>query len=106
MNRKEFWLILLVLFAGINVFAFVFGTLGGLGVYLRDLGPWGILATSDLLIALIIGIGWMWSDARRRGITPLPYLLLTLATGSLGLLVYLTRFGIPEGDSRSAPTGG
>ncbi len=38
-----------------------FGTsdLAGLLAYLGNLGPWGILATVDLLLALFIGLFWM-----------------------------------------------
>lgn len=96
MKMKVFWGTLLIGFAVLNVYAFVAGDLAGLVDYLTSLGPWGTLATVDLLIALVIGISWMWRDARARGIAPLPYALLTMATGSLGLLAYLARHGGPE----------
>jgi len=43
----------------------------------------------DLCIALTMVMVWMWNDAKRRGITPLPFVLLTLALGSVGPLLYL-----------------
>jgi hypothetical protein len=33
----------------------------------------------------------MWRDARANGVAPLPYALVTLGTGSFGLLLYLIR---------------
>jgi MFS superfamily sulfate permease-like transporter len=45
----------------------------------------------DLCIALALIIAWMWRDARRRGLSPLPYAALTLALGSVGPLLYLIR---------------
>ena len=47
------------------------------------------LAFVDLCIALGLVTLWMWQDARDRGVTPLPYLLLTLTFGSVGPLLYL-----------------
>jgi len=43
----------------------------------------------DLCIALTMVMVWMWNDAKRRGVTPLPFVLLTLALGSVGPLLYL-----------------
>ena len=94
MKKNLLWTVLLVEFAAMNVYAVVAGTWTELVSFLQNLGPWGTLAIADLLTALAIGVGWMWVDARRRGVSPVPYLLLTLATGSIGLLVYLVRFGV------------
>jgi hypothetical protein len=91
MKTKLLWIALFIEFAAINVYAFAAGGLAALGDYLSGLGPWGILATADLVTALLLGIVWMWRDARAKRVAPLPYALLTLATGSLGLLWYLIR---------------
>jgi hypothetical protein len=45
----------------------------------------------DLVIALSLILAWMVRDARARGVSPVPYVLLTLALGSVGPLVYLIR---------------
>lgn len=45
----------------------------------------------DLLIALSLVMVWMWKDARERGVTVWPYLVVTLLTGSIGPLAYLIR---------------
>ena len=46
---------------------------------------------TDLIIALSIFLSWMVPDARARGISPVPYVLLTLTLGSIGALAYLIR---------------
>lgn len=45
----------------------------------------------DLTIALSLVILWMWQDAQKQDIAPLPYILLTLTLGSIGPLLYLVR---------------
>lgn len=45
----------------------------------------------DLTIALSLVLWWMWQDARTQGISPLPYVILTLTLGSIGPLLYLVR---------------
>ncbi|HYD50462.1 MAG TPA: DUF2834 domain-containing protein [Terriglobales bacterium] len=45
----------------------------------------------DLIIALSLVMVWMWRDARAQGVSPWPYVLLTLVLGSIGPLAYLVR---------------
>jgi hypothetical protein len=77
-----------------------FGALSAYVVYVHGLsGMWeamtanGVTAvlTIDLSIALTLVSVWMWNDARDRGMSPVPYVLLTLAAGSVGPLLYLIR---------------
>ncbi|MBM4419062.1 MAG: hypothetical protein FJ033_12255 [Chloroflexi bacterium] len=83
------WWCLTVGFLGLNIYAFATGDFAGLVAYLGNLGPWGILATVDLVLALGIGLFWMVRDARSRRRSALPYVVATCLTGSLGLLFYL-----------------
>ena len=50
-----------------------------------------IQVSIDLIIALSLVTVWMWRDARDRGMSVLPYLLVTLTLGSIGPLLYLIR---------------
>lgn len=87
----------------------LFTVLTGLAVWSH--GVWGIfqpLITSlaggqvlaDLVIALSLFLVWMWRDAKQLGRNPWPWLILTLAAGSFGPLLYLlTR---PSGDMQSS----
>lgn len=61
----------------VGIFAQQFQSIGGIQVLI------------DLVIALSIFLVWMWNDAKAAGRNPLPWLLLTLATGSIGALIYL-----------------
>jgi RsiW-degrading membrane proteinase PrsW (M82 family) len=70
-------------------------------------GWWGIVAPhfkslaagqvfADLVIALCLAIAWMWFDAKAHQRNPWPWLVMTLALGSIGPLVYLlTRPQVP-----------
>jgi Terpene cyclase DEP1 len=49
----------------------------------------GWQAFADLVIALTLVLSWMLQDARRSGRRFWPYLLVTLAVGSIGPLCYL-----------------
>ena len=51
--------------------------------------PWGGQMLIDLVIALGLFLIWMHGDSREQGIPELPYLILTLTTGSIGALAYL-----------------
>ena len=91
MSKRE-WLLAIVLvdFTALSLFAvYQLGVVGLLETMTANIGT--IALTVDLTIALsLIGV-WMWNDARDRGISPLPYLGLTLITGSVGPLLYLLR---------------
>ena len=89
---KTVWIALLGGFAALNVYAITAGDWAGLVDYLGNLGPWGTLGTVDLLIGLSMAVAFMWRDARSKGINPIPYAVLTVLTGSIGVLVYLVRF--------------
>lgn len=51
---------------------------------------WAAQMLVDLVIALTIALAWLISDARRRGVAAWPYVLMTLFTGSVGPLLYLS----------------
>lgn len=83
---------------GLAVALFGFSALTAVGVYVHGYVGFfdallsttaGITAFVDLLIALTLILVWMVRDARERGISPVPYVALTLGFGSVGPLLYL-----------------
>jgi hypothetical protein len=60
----------------------------------------GVQVAADLLISLALVAVWMWNDARKRGISPIPYVVLTALLGSIGPLVYLVRIVGSEAPER------
>lgn len=63
------------------------GPLGFLTLAGRE--PWGMQMLLDLCIALFMVGGWMIRDARSRGMAAWPFVIATIAVGSIGPLVYL-----------------
>ncbi|HLA15547.1 MAG TPA: hypothetical protein VJZ72_01490 [Candidatus Limnocylindrales bacterium] len=88
------WLDLLIAFAALNGWAFASDGLVGFAGFLTGLGPFGVVAIVDLLLALAIGMVFVVRDARARGHDWRPYIVVTLLTGSIGLLAYLARHGL------------
>lgn len=78
-------------FVLLNVFVMATSGLGGLEALIASANAWSILIAVDLVIALGLLAVLLVKDARARGVSPLPYLLLTAFTGSIGPLLYLVR---------------
>ena len=63
------------------------GFVGLFEYQMQNAGGWQVLI--DLVIALVLVLAWLVQDARRNGRAVLPWVLLTLTTGSIGPLLYL-----------------
>ena len=91
MNAKQLGLCLVLLAFG-GVEAYAVWQVGYAGLFEQALGTVGArLGFLDLCVALGLVTVWLVRDARDRGISPLPYMLLTLTLGSVGPLLYLIR---------------
>jgi hypothetical protein len=63
---------------------------GYAGIFMQQFQSYGgAQVLVDLVIALALFLVWMWNDAKAAGRNPLPWVLLTLALGSIGALIYL-----------------
>lgn len=84
---------LVLLFLDFTAFtAYAIATSGYSGFLTWATGSaWGLQVTLDLGIALTFVLVWMVRDARARGLTVLPYVLVTFVLGSIGPLAYLVR---------------
>ena len=91
MNAKQLGLaVVLANFAALTGYAvYQYGYVGFFEMILANAVT--VTAFVDLCIALSLVMAWMWRDARARGVSPIPYVLLTLTLGSIGPLTYLIR---------------
>jgi len=88
MNKSIAIALVLVAFSGLTLYGIeVHGYLG----FFEALGSTtaGVVVFTDLVISLTLVMLWMRSDASERGLPLWPYVLLTLAFGSVGPLSYL-----------------
>lgn len=65
------------------------GPLGFWNEHLR--GPWGAQIWCDLLLAAGVALALLLPRARAVGMQPAPWIILILATGSIGLLAMMAR---------------
>ena len=91
MNAKQLGLSVVLLdFSGLTAYAlYHYGVVGV--VELETANAVTVAAFADLVIALSLVVLWMRQDARERGASVAPYVVLTLALGSVGPLLYLIR---------------
>ena len=91
MNAKQIGLSLVLAdFAGLSAYAvYEYGVVGLFQAVTANIAT--TTAFVDLVIALTLVMAWMWRDARDRGVSALPYVVLTLMAGSVGPLLYLIR---------------
>jgi hypothetical protein len=102
-NAKQVGLgIVFVAFAALNVHVVVrYGYLGFLELATANAATTAVLV--DLTIALGLITVWLWRDARARGVTAVPYVMLTIFFGSIGPLLYLiSRLGQPTRHSATS----
>ena len=84
--------LVLLAFADLNAYVvWQYGYMGFLELVTANAAT--IAALVDLAIALSLVAVWLWGDAKKRGVSPLPYLALTAMLGSIGPLLYLVIHG-------------
>lgn len=70
--------------------AIALADVGYLGIFLPHFQAWGPgQVFADLGILAVLACVWMVSDSRQSGIPAWPFVVLTLAAGSFGVLFYL-----------------
>lgn len=63
---------------------------GYFGVFEPHFQSWGgAQVLADLVILAMLSCAWMVEDSRRSGVSPWPFVVLTLVAGSFGILFYL-----------------
>jgi hypothetical protein len=96
MNAKQIGLsVLLADFLALTAYAvYEYGYIGFFELATANLAT--TVALVDLVIALSLVLVWMVRDARARGVSAVPYVVLTLALGSAGPLAYLIRHVVSD----------
>lgn len=89
--------VVLIAFTGYSIW--VVATRGLLGVIDAHRSRWGVQVFVDLVLACGVALGFVITDARRRGQRAWPFVVLTALAGSIGLLAYVVWRG------RQAPVG-
>jgi hypothetical protein len=80
--------VVIVLFGALTAIALMdVGFLGIIRPHFQNWGPGQVFA--DLVILAVLSCFWMHGDAPTRGLSPWPFIVLTLAAGSFGPLTYL-----------------
>jgi Terpene cyclase DEP1 len=86
--QRIFLILILAVFSALTVFAlWQHGVWGIVEPHFQSFGAAQVFV--DLLIALSLGMIWMWQDAKATGRKAWPWILLTLTAGSFGPLLYL-----------------
>jgi hypothetical protein len=76
---------------------------GYLGIIEPHFQSWGAAQVfTDLVIVAFLACIWMVRDARERGLTVWPFVLITLVGGSFGPLLYLVTRELRSEEGRSA----
>ncbi|PSN18962.1 DUF2834 domain-containing protein [filamentous cyanobacterium CCP5] len=86
--KRSLIVLTLVLFGGLSAIAlWQYGYWGIIAPHFQNFGAAQVFA--DLVIALVLAMVWMWQDAKAIGRNPWPWIVVTLAMGSFGPLLYL-----------------
>lgn len=87
-NRLIVLLLVIVAFGALTVVALM--NVGYLGIIEPHFRSWGAAQVFfDLVIVAVMACVWMVNDARERGVSAWPFILITLVAGSFGPLFYL-----------------
>ncbi|WOJ97466.1 hypothetical protein R0137_02575 [Congregibacter brevis] len=87
MNQRNLALIILIPFAALTTWSLMNG--GIAGIFATHKTPGGLQVFVDLVIALLLLLTFLVPHARDRGRNPWIWVVLTLALGSFGPLLYL-----------------
>ncbi|MEO1200854.1 MAG: hypothetical protein AAFX39_16800 [Pseudomonadota bacterium] len=103
MRNAWFWPALLaVIFLSWSVIAIIVeGPLGFWHEHIR--GFWSNQIWFDLLLAASVALVWLVPKARNLGMRPLPWVILVILSGSIGLMFMLARILFLEEAARRDP---
>lgn len=88
MSIRTLSIALLIPFLALTLYAVLQVGYVGIFDYHRH-SPAGWQVFADLVVALILVLAWLIPDAKAKGQSPWPWVVLTLFLGSIGPLSYL-----------------
>jgi len=92
MNRRILAIAILIPFSILSAYAV--SKVGYIGIFdYHRHSPAGWQVFVDLVIACVLMLVWLIPEARRNGISPWPYVGVTVFLGSFGPLLYLLIHG-------------
>lgn len=101
MTRKNLALLILVPFTLLSLYAvYKVGYLGIVDYHRHSPAGWQVFV--DLVIACVLILTWMIPEAKKNGINPWPYVVLTVFLGSFGPLAYLVVNGTKKAHVNTA----
>jgi|JI7StandDraft_1071085.scaffolds.fasta_scaffold325851_1 hypothetical protein len=86
--RAVFFSVALLAFSALTAWCFIRPDLLDIALEMIK-NPVGLQVSADLIVSMSILLGFIWKDARKRGISPLPYVLFGLTCGSFSPLLYM-----------------
>jgi hypothetical protein len=91
--HKNLWILPAVASASFCLFSlWVVGVEGPFGFMVEHMrNGWGLQIGLDLVLSALTAFGFLVHHGRRHGVRPLPWLVLVVATGSIGLLALVAR---------------
>lgn len=88
-------------FAGWSLYAILTG--GAFGFWVEHTrNAWGVQIWFDLLLAAGCALAFMVPEARQVGMRPLPWVVLVICSGAIGLLAMLARMLYLKGRTQAA----
>ena len=88
MNLRVIAITLLIPFALLTLYTI--SQVGYIGIFdYHRHSPAGWQVMADLVIACLLILLWLVPDAKKNGRNPWPYVVITLAAGSFGPLLYV-----------------
>ncbi len=101
--RRTLAIVILIPFSILTLYALMeVGYIGLFEYHLHSPAGWQVI--TDLVIACVLVLTWLIPEARRNGINPWPWVVLTVFTGSIGPLLYLVFARVNEDTRETAAT--
>lgn len=101
MNLRIISIVLLIPFLALTAYAvWDVGLIGIPEYHIHSSAGWQVFV--DLVIALVLLLGFLIKDAREKGVNPWPWVIGTLFTGSIAPLFYFAIYGTQK--NRDATT--